>query len=44
MAAVPWTDLTMDFLTGLPTVLGKSTVLVSVDRFSKMLRMIPLGE
>ena len=44
MAAVPWIDLTMDFLTELPTVLGKSTVLVVVDRFSKMLRLIPLGE
>ena len=44
MAAVPWTDLAMDFLTELPTVLGKSTILVVVDRFSKMLRLIPLGE
>ena len=44
MAAVPWTDLAMDFLTKLPTVSGKSTVLVMVDRFSKMLRLIPLGE
>ena len=34
----------MDFLTELPTVLGKSTVLVVVDRFSKMLRLIPLGK
>ena len=34
----------MDFLTELPTVLGKSTVFVVVDRFSKMLRLIPLGE
>ena len=44
MAVVPWTDLAMDFLTKLPTLLGKSTVLVVVDRFSKMLRLIPLGE
>ena len=44
MAAVPWTDLAMDFLTELPTVSGKSTVLVVVDKFSKMLRLIPLGE
>ena len=34
----------MDFLTELPTVSGKSTVLVVVDGFSKMLRLIPLGE
>ena len=44
MAAVPWADLTMDFLTELATNLGKSIVLVVVDRFSKMLRLIPLGE
>ena len=41
---VLWTDLTMDFLTKLPTVSGKSTILVVVDRFSKMLRLIPLVE
>ena len=41
---VPWTDIAMDFLTELPTVLGKSTVVVVVDRFSKMLRLIPLSE
>ena len=34
----------MDFLTELSTALGKSTVLVMVYRFSKMLRLIPLGE
>ena len=44
MAAVPWTDLAMDLLTKLPTVLGKSTVLVAVDRFFQTLRLIPLGE
>ena len=44
MAAVPWTDLAMDFLTELPAVSGKSTILVVVDRFSKMLTLIPLSE
>ena len=44
MAAVTWTNITIDFLTELPTVSGKSTVLVVVDRFSKMLRLISLGE
>ena len=34
----------MDFLAELPTVSGKSTILVVVDRFSKMLRLIPFGE
>ena len=41
---IPWTDIALDFLTKLPTVLGKSTILVIVDRFSKMLRLIPLSE
>ena len=40
---VPWTGIAMDFLALLPTVLGKSTVLVLVDRFFKMLRLISLG-
>ena len=44
MALIPWIGLAMDFLTELPTVSGKSTVLVVVDRFSKMLRLIPLYE
>ena len=34
----------IDFLIKLPIVWGKSTVLVIVDRFSKMLRLIFLGE
>ena len=44
MAAVPWADIAIDFFSKLPTVLGKSTVLIVVNRFSKMLRLIPLGE
>ena len=44
MAVVPWTDIAIDFLTELPIVLGKSTVLVVVDRFFEMLRLIPFGE
>ena len=44
MAAVPWTDLAMDFLTELPTVSGKFTVLVVVDRFFIMLSLISFGE
>ena len=44
MAAVSWTDIAMDFLTELPIVLGKSTILVVVDRLLKMLRLLSLGE
>ena len=44
MTAVPWTDITMDFLTELSTVSGKSTAPAVVDRFSKMLKLISLGE
>ena len=44
MAAVPWTEASLDFLTSLPTLDGKSTILVVVCRFSKMLILISLGE
>ena len=44
MAALPWTEITMDFLTELPIVSDKSTVLVVINRFFKMLSLIPLGE
>ena len=33
----------MDFLTDIPTCDSHSTLLVVVDRFSKMIRLIPLG-
>ena len=44
MPAVPWNEVSLDFLTSLPTIDGKSTVLVVVYRFSKMLILIPLGD
>ena len=44
MPAVPWTEASLDFLTSLQTVYGKSTILVVVCHFSKMLIFIPLGE
>ena len=44
MPAMPWTEASLDFLTSLPTLDGKSTVLVVVCHFSKMLILIPLGE
>ena len=43
MSAIPWHDIAMDFLTELPTCDGLCTLLVMVDRFSKMLHLVPLG-
>ena len=44
MPAVPWTEASLDFLTSLLTLDGKSTILVVVCHFSKMLILILLGE
>ena len=33
----------MDFLMDLPTVFGRSTIMVVVCHFSKMIHLIPLG-
>jgi len=38
-----WSDISIDFIEGLPKVNGKSVILTVVDRFSKFAHFIPLG-
>uniref|UniRef100_A0A803JTE2 Integrase catalytic domain-containing protein n=1 Tax=Xenopus tropicalis TaxID=8364 RepID=A0A803JTE2_XENTR len=38
----PWTDIAMDFIVDLPKSSELSTILVVVDRFSKMAHFVPL--
>lgn len=40
----PWTHISMDFVTGLPSSEGNSVIMTIVDRFSKMLHLIPLAK
>ena len=38
----PWSDIFIDFVTGLPVSQGNTTILTVVDRFSKMVKFIAL--
>lgn len=38
----PWSNISMDFITGLPASKGNTTILTVVDRFSKMTHYIAL--
>ena len=38
----PWSDVALDFVTGLPTSRGNNTILTLVDRFSKMVHFVAL--
>ena len=38
----PWSDVALDFATGLPTSWGNNTIMTVVDRFSKMVHFVTL--
>ena len=38
----PWSDIALDFVTGLPTSRGNNTIMTVVDRFSKMVHFVAL--
>ena len=38
----PWADISLDFVTGLPSSDGSTNILTLVDRFSKMVHFVPL--
>lgn len=38
----PWSHIAMDFITGLPSSAGYTFILTTVDRFSKMVHLVPL--
>lgn len=39
----PWSHITVDFVTGLPSLVGNNIILTVVDRFSKAAYFIPLS-
>ncbi len=40
----PWGSIAMDFITDLPTVKAKNSILVVVDRLTKMAHFIPCSK
>uniref|UniRef100_A0A3P8R7J1 Gypsy retrotransposon integrase-like protein 1 n=1 Tax=Astatotilapia calliptera TaxID=8154 RepID=A0A3P8R7J1_ASTCA len=40
----PWSHISLDFVTGLPTSSGKCVILTVVDRFSKAAHFVPLAK
>ena len=37
----PWTDICVDFITGVPEAQGYDTILLVCDRFTKQVHIIP---
>ena len=44
LSAISWTNIALDFLVDLPISNGFVTILVIIDRFSKILHLVPLKE
>ena len=38
-----WEEISMDFVEGLPRILGKSTIVVIVDKLTKFAHFLPLS-
>ena len=43
MTAIPFRDISMDILSGLPSIKGYDSLFVCIDRFSKMCHIAPIS-